>query len=201
MIKLENIWKSYGEKNVLCGASLSLADGEKAALMGASGCGKTTLLRIAAGLELPDKGDVLPAPGELKISFCFAEPRLFPNATVLENVMCVLPREEREAGEEKCRSILSGLGISALSAYPGELSTGMAQRVSLARAIAWDAPLFLLDEPFRGLDKSLRDETLSYMRGVLKNKSAIIITHDQYEAEALAGKTYLLSDGKLTEKI
>ena len=201
MIRLENIKKSYGDKSVLRGVSLSLGNTEKVAVMGASGCGKTTLLRIAAGLESADAGDISHSPDKLKISFCFAEPRLFPNATVLENVMCVLPREERADGEVKCRRILSDLGISAFSAYPRELSTGMAQRVSLARAVAWDAPLFLLDEPFRGLDKSLRDEAVSYMRGVLSEKSAIIITHDPDEAAALADKIYLMSDGTLTEKI
>lgn len=200
MIKLDGICKSYGEKNVLRGVSLSLGDGERIAIMGESGCGKTTLMRIIAGLEKPDAGSISPEPRKGRISYCFAEPRLFENADVLKNVTCVLPKGEAARNEKISREILSALGITDLHAYPHELSTGMAQRVSLARAIAYDAPLFLLDEPFRGLDAQMRSDAIAYLQSVLSGKSVIMITHSEDEAKMLADRIFVLSEGILCEK-
>ena len=200
MIKLDDIRKSYGEKNVLRGISLSLRQGERIPIMGEPGRGKTTLMRIVAGLEQPDSGTISPEPAKERISYCFAEPRLFENADVLGNVMCVLPRGDAVRNEKKSREILSALGITDLHAYPHELSTGMAQRVSLARAIAYDAPLFLLDEPFRGLDAQMRSEAIAYLQSVLSGKSVIMITHSEDEAKSLGNRIFVLSEGVLCEK-
>ena len=201
MIRLDGICKSYGEKSVLNGVSLHVGDGEKVAIMGESGCGKTTLFRIIAGLETPDSGSVCAAPPDGRISYCFAEPRLFENADALGNVTLVFPRGDAKANEKRAKEILTALGMTDFHAYPRELSTGMAQRVSLARAIAYDAPLFLLDEPFRGLDAQMRDEVMAYLLEALREKTVLMITHSEKEAARLAERTLVLSEGMLCEKM
>ncbi len=131
----------------------------------------------------------------------FAEPRLFENADALGNVTLVFPRGDAKANEKRAKEILTALGMTDFHAYPRELSTGMAQRVSLARAIAYDAPLFLLDEPFRGLDAQMRDEVMAYLLEALREKTVLMITHSEKEAERLAERTLVLSDGMLCEKM
>lgn len=196
MFTLYDIFKSFGDKSVLCGASLEVS-GETVALMGASGSGKTTLLRIAAGLEKADGGDVYI---EGKTAVVFAEPRLFPNARVLENVACVAdvntPKAENIAA---AREILEELLLSdALDAYPSELSSGMAARVALARALIYDADNYLLDEPFGALDDAVRETVISAVKKRLKGKSVLLITHSESDAKALAARTLVLSEGKIS---
>lgn len=201
MIRLDGICKDYGEKSVLKGVSLSASEGERIAIMGESGCGKTTLFRIIAGLETADSGKVCFEPRDARLSYCFAEPRLFENADALANVTAVLPRGDVKANERRATEILSALGMTDIHARPSELSTGMAQRVSIARAIAYDAPIFLLDEPFRGLDVQTGDEVMAYMERSLRGKTVLMITHSEKEAERLADRTMLLFGGLLHEKI
>ena len=190
-IELENVKKSFGQKEVLCDISLSLGE-SNTAVMGESGSGKTTLLRIIVGLEKADSGSVFV---EGDIAFVFAEPRLFDNATVLENVTCV---SSGKADAEKASEILSALGLEeALSLRPKELSTGMAQRVSLARAIYADRSVYLLDEPLRGLDEETKSAVIAFLRNFLKGKTAITVTHDKSDAEALCDRIMTLKDGKL----
>ncbi len=201
MIKLDGICKSYGEKNVLRGVFLRVSDGEKIAIMGESGCGKTTLFRIIAGIEAPDSGTVSCEPRDGRISYCFAEPRLFENADALGNVTLVFPRGDAKGNEKRAKELLTALGMTDFHAYPRELSTGMAQRVSLARAIAYDAPIFLLDEPFRGLDAQMREEVMAYLGEALREKTVLMITHSEKEAARLAERTLVLSEGVLCEKM
>lgn len=194
MLKLLKIEKSFGEKAVLRGVSLSLKKGDIAMLYGMSGCGKTTLLRIAAGLEKEDKG-IIERNG--KIAVVFAEARLFPTATVLENIMLVM-REDKQTAKRKAREILSSFGLSeAEHLYPRELSTGMAARVSLARAVAYDADIYLMDEPFKSLDGEVKRMVMDYLKVFLKEKATLIISHDEAEADAMGGMVCRMTEGNL----
>ncbi|MBQ0010043.1 MAG: ATP-binding cassette domain-containing protein [Ruminococcus sp.] len=197
MIELRHIRKEYGGKAVLSDLSLTIGDGEKVAVMGRSGTGKTTLLRLIAGLEKPDGGSIVRTPEDLVFSTVFADPRLFPTSDVLENVVCVT--EGKEADVAACRELLRGLGLAEAQHLPVRaLSTGMAQRVSLARALAYDAPFFLLDEPFRGLDKAGKAAATAFLKERLRDKSAFLITHDREETDALADRCFVLENGMLT---
>ena len=194
MLEISNVYKSFGEKNILCGASLE-SDGTSVALMGASGSGKTTVLRILAGLEKADAGEVKSTG---KTAFVFAEPRLF-DVSALENVYCVIKGDiSKSEKEQSARRILENLGLSdALSLHPRELSSGMAARVSLARAIAFDADNYLLDEPFRALDESTSETVKKYVFGKLKGKSVIMVTHDPSDAR-LCDTVMTINEGKIS---
>ncbi len=195
MLKLCDVTKSFGEKQVLSGVSLHLERGDIAVLSGMSGGGKTTLLRIAAGLEKADGGTV-ERGGRLAV--VFAEARLFPSATVLENVMAVM-RGDKKENEKRAKEILTSFGLAdAFSLYPREVSSGMAARVSLARALAFDADIYLLDEPFKSLDEVLKMQVMGDMKVFFGEKAVLIISHDEAEAEAMATKRYKLTDGKLS---
>jgi ABC-type nitrate/sulfonate/bicarbonate transport system ATPase subunit len=195
VLKLCDVTKSFGEKQVLSGVSLHLERGDIAVLSGMSGGGKTTLLRIAAGLEKADCGTV-ERGGRLAV--VFAEARLFPSATVLENVMAVM-RGDKKENEKRAKEILTSFGLAdAFSLYPREVSSGMAARVSLARALAFDADIYLLDEPFKSLDEVLKMQVMGDMKVFFGEKAVLIISHDEAEAEAMATKRYKLTDGKLS---
>ena len=192
-LSLENISKSYGENYVLKDISLRV-ENESVALMGKSGSGKTTLLRIAAGLENPDSGEV---KSDGKIAFSFAEPRLFDNISILENVTCVMNGDEK-SNSDIAKEILSSLALSDVcETKPSELSSGMAQRVSLARMIASDRSICLLDEPLRGLDEATRGIVISVLQRHLRGKYTVVVTHSEEEASALCQKIYTISDGAL----
>lgn len=194
MLKLSKIEKSFGEKKVLDGVSLDVKKGDVLMLYGMSGCGKTTLLRIAAGLEKEDGGTV---EKNGRIAVVFAEARLFPTATVLENITLVMGGDKVPA-KKKAREILAAFGLSKAEAlYPRELSTGMAARVSLARAVAYDADIYLMDEPFKSLDGEVKMTVMQYLRAFLKEKATLIISHDEAEADAMGGKVFRMAKGKL----
>lgn len=194
MLKLLKIEKSFGQKKVLNGVSLDVKKGDIAMLYGMSGCGKTTLLRIAADLEKADKGKT---ERNGKIAVVFAEARLFPTATVLENITLVM-REDKQTAKRKAAEILKAFGLSDVEKlYPHELSTGMAARVSLARAVAYDADIYLMDEPFKSLDGEIKTRVIAYLKTFLKEKSTLIISHDEAEADAMGGKIFRMSEGRL----
>ena len=180
MLKLRNISLRYGDHTVLENFSLTLNPGQRIAVMGPSGCGKTTMLRIILDLLKPTSGEVentfrIPAA-------VFQEPRLLPWRTALENVNLVLG--DKKETLPKAEKALARMGLSdAQSKYPRELSGGMQQRVAIARAMAVDGDLLILDEPFKGLDESLRDQVMTQ---VADTKAALIlVTHDRKEAESL----------------
>ncbi len=191
---LSDIQKSFGEKKVLCGISLILQKGEIAVLSGMSGGGKTTLLRIAAGLEGADAGMI---KTEGKIAVVFAEARLFPSVSVLENVTAVMQGDKKQ-NRKRAEEILSKLGLEGVSSlYPEELSSGMAARVSIARAIAFDAELYFLDEPLKSLDGELKMQTMRYLKAFFRGKAVLMISHDEAEADFMATKRYKLENGVL----
>ncbi len=189
MIRFENVTKLYGEKKVLADLSFTLAEKGIVALMGPSGIGKTTLLRLMAGLERPDTGSVRISAA--KTAVCFQEPRLIPWLSCKENITFVLPDDG--TSEEKASKALSLFELSeAEDALPDSLSGGMKQRVSLARALAVGADLLLLDEPFTGLDEALKARLYPLIRSANEQGLTVIVTHDIDEAQALGATVFYL---------
>lgn len=180
MLKLTGIHHSYGGQPVLKDVSLMLLPRQRMALMGSSGVGKTTLLRIAVGSLIPTGGTV--ENTFRKISVLFQEPRLLPWRTAAENVNLVLGDDKSTM--EQARLSLEQLGLKqAADKYPRELSGGMQQRVALARAMAYDGDLLILDEPFKAMDEALRYQVIAQ---VAQTEAAILlVTHEEEEAKAL----------------
>lgn len=180
MLELKNVSLSYGDLRVLRDVSLRLDPGERIAVMGPSGCGKTSLLRVIAGLQSPDSGTVKLAARRL--SFVFQEPRLLPWLTAEENVRLVLP--DAHQGEDAA-AWLSRFGLGdAADKLPAELSGGMQQLVSLARALVCTPDFLLLDEPFKALDAAAKQNAIATVSDGT-DAAIILVTHDVREAEAL----------------
>lgn len=186
--------KSFGEKKVLHGLDLQIKGGKITALMGPSGEGKTTCLRILAGLETADAGSVSGTEGAV-ISFLFQEDRLLPWLSLYDNLALVLkgrlPAEEIHKEIQKMLELLSLSGNeSKLSA---QLSGGMKRRVALARAFLYPADVLLLDEPFKGLDRALKGRIApALFRKYARGKTVLLVTHDVEDAEAYAEETIWL---------
>lgn len=187
--------------------SLELRPGEILALIGPSGCGKTTTLRMIAGFERPDSGQVLLggrdvtaiAPERRGIGMVFQDYALFPHMTVAENILF-------GAHDKTAASVRHYLGIVGLDdfgqRYPDELSGGQQQRVALARSLAAQPGLILLDEPFSNLDAALRHSTRREIRSMLKRTGIgiIFVTHDQEEALSFADRIAIMRDGRLLQE-
>lgn len=182
---------SGGRLHVLGEISFSLANGEVAAVVGPSGCGKTTLLRIIVGLDRDFDGSVArPAHGRLGV--VFQEPRLLPWRTVEENVRLAAP----QAGEATLNALFMTLGLAAHQRhYPGELSLGLARRVALARAFAFEPELLALDEPFVSLDAALVEKLRAELIELVTRRptTTLLVTHSIEEAIGLADRIFLLS--------
>ena len=190
MISVQNLSKSFDGKPVLQNLSFEVADGEKIHLSAPSGVGKTTLLRILAGLESADRGSVQGVSPK-QITFLFQEPRLFPQLTALENVTCI--HADAEKAKNKALQLLEKLGLSeAVNQYPDELSGGMKQRVALARTLSVDRPVVFLDEPFTALDSELKDSVRKTVAEFCEDKTLILVSHDPQDAEILARRTIRL---------
>lgn len=180
MLELSRISHRFGDQWVLKDQDLTLAPGRRLAVMGPSGCGKTTLLRIAMGLTVPTCGSVRNTFSSLGV--VFQEPRLLPGRTALENVNLVLG--DRKDTLEKASACLELVDLSAAaSKLPKELSGGMQQRLALARALAVEGDLLILDEPFKAMDDALRLRMLSLINQT--TAAILLVTHDAQEAQAL----------------
>ncbi|MBO4979820.1 MAG: ABC transporter ATP-binding protein [Clostridia bacterium] len=184
MLKANNLCVTLGGKPVLENFSFFCEDVGCTALMGASGIGKTTFLRVLAGLIRPDSGEI--ESTFTRVSVKFQEPRLFDWLTVKQNVAAVLSGEEADSIAEKW---LSAVGLEKhLHKYPHELSGGMAQRVALARALAYGGDLLLLDEPFSAVDEATKAPLLELIRAYAQSHAVILVTHSKEEAELLGAK-------------
>ena len=188
MIQLCDISFEYGKKTVFSHLSLSVKKGERVALMGPSGCGKSTLLQLIAGLErLSGENGTLSVNAQ-KIAYAFQEPRLFPWLTVEKNLEPILPDGTDKRVIKETLAALDLIDVAPL--YPDQLSGGMASRVSLARALLYDADLILLDEPFTALDKETKEGIIPYLKETFakKNATVLLVTHQNTEAEALCDR-------------
>ena len=182
---LQSLRKAYDGHVVLDGLSHVFPDGTLTCVTGRSGCGKTTLLRLIAGLETPDEGRVTGVP-EGGISMVFQEDRLPPKLSAANCLRCVLKKgPEREARIEKA---LSALGLAEVSKQAvSEFSGGMRRRVALARALLFPSPLVLMDEPFKGLDDATRARAVEFSLPLLARRTALLVTHDPRDVADFGG--------------
>ncbi len=220
LLTCTNIEKSYGEKQVLHHIDLTLQTGEIGVLLGPSGCGKTTLLRIIAGLTVPDNGrihlndqEITNQPvHERELGMVFQEYALFPHKNVAQNVGFGLRmlNWDKAALEERVQQVLDLVGLAGFGPRPiHELSGGEQQRVALARSLAPAPRLILLDEPLGALDRALRERLMLELRQILKDAgnvlgrpegmTAVYVTHDQAEAFAIADKLVVMNNGRIEQ--
>ena len=183
-IVFDRVSLTLGKTTILRDFDFSVKAGEIKVIMGPSGSGKTSLLRLTAGLIKPDKGRII--TDSHKIAMQFQEPRLLPWFTALENVNLVM--SDTKDTLDEARAYLSLVGLEdAADLYPMELSGGMQQRVALARTLAYDADIILLDEPFRGLDQSLKQKMIDLVKFMQREASILLVTHDAEVADAFGG--------------
>ncbi len=190
---INNLCKSYGDKVVLKDFSLNIEPGTIMCITGESGCGKTTLLNLIAGIIKPDSGSI--DIGQNTVSYLFQEPRLLPWRTALENVAIAL-KGDKQMAKEALEMVNLG---DSLDKYPSELSGGMKQRVAMARAFSYSSSLILMDEPFQNLDVKLKN-TLLYQFLKLWNqekKTVLWVTHDITEACLVADLVVCVSSNPM----
>ncbi|MEF8868132.1 MAG: ABC transporter ATP-binding protein [Haloarculaceae archaeon] len=215
VLELDDVSKRYGETPVIEELSLSVHEGELLTLLGPSGCGKTTTLRLIAGLERPTGGTVhiegepvagsggaFQPPEERDVGVVFQEFALFPHLTARENVAFGLVDRPEAERERRVDDLLELVGLTEHGAkHPEELSGGQQQRVALARSLAPEPRLLLLDEPFSNLDVDLRVEMREEVRRILKEAgvTAISVTHDQEEAMSISDRVAVMYDGQLEQ--
>ncbi|MFC4359365.1 ABC transporter ATP-binding protein [Halobium salinum] len=214
VLELDGVSKRFGSETVIDDMSLSVREGEIVTLLGPSGCGKTTTLRLVSGLERPDGGDIrlrgesvagsgsFVAPEQRGVGVVFQEFALFPHLTARENIAFGLkewPADEREARVDE---MLSLVGLEDQhDSHPSELSGGQQQRVALARSLAPEPEMLLLDEPFSNLDVDLRVKMREEVRRILKEAgvTAVSVTHDQEEALSISDRVAVVNDGRIEQ--
>lgn len=189
LIGFSHVDKAYGERVVMQDFSLALPEAGSVALMGPSGSGKTTLLRMLAGLTAPDRGQIFRFEGQ-KVAFQFQEDRLLPWYTVRRNLELFCPGQ---SGRWLAEMELSAEGEK----LPGELSGGMRRRVALARALCYDAPVLLLDEPLKEMDARLRERMVALIGRSSHDRLLIMVTHNPAEAQALCERIITLAPDPL----
>ncbi|WP_068081656.1 ABC transporter ATP-binding protein [Polycladidibacter stylochi] len=213
-LEFRHIHHHYGGLAAVQDVSLSLSQGEVLCLLGHSGCGKTTLLRIAAGVVHQQKGQVLiggtcvadahdfKPPEQRGVGLMFQDYALFPHLSILDNVLFGLSALPREKGLARARQALEMVQMSHHAQdFPHALSGGEQQRVALARAMAPKPHTLLMDEPFSGLDSRLRDHVRRQTLDMLKheNATAIVVTHDPEEALQVANRIALMRQGQVVQ--
>ena len=215
-IEIENISKQFGSFTALGNVSLQIPSGELVALLGPSGSGKTTLLRIIAGLETPDSGKILfngrdtteRHVRERQVGFVFQHYALFKHMTVFDNVafgLSVRPKSTRPSKNDirdKVMDLLRLVQLEGLAQrYPAQLSGGQRQRIALARALAVEPQVLLLDEPFGALDAQVRAELRRWLRKLHDeiHVTSVFVTHDQEEALEVADRIVVMNKGKIEQ--
>ncbi|WP_134706028.1 ABC transporter ATP-binding protein [Rahnella sp. CJA17(1/100)] len=212
-LRLQDVHVAYdnGQQPVLKGFSMSVREGELACLLGASGCGKTTVLRAIAGFERLQSGEIyvsqhrvagpglhLP-PEKRHVGMVFQEYALFPHLTAQQNVAFGLRRIPREEQQARVTALLRLVELhSHASRYPHELSGGQQQRIALARALAPNPEILLLDEPFSSLDKKTRERLGGEVRDILREagQTALLVTHSEQEAQLMADHIGYVQQGE-----
>jgi len=190
VVRFSHVSKSFGKLKVLDDLNFEIKKGERILIFGPTGIGKTTILKMIAGILKPDKGSV-----EVKgtVGYVFQEPRLLPWKTAVENINLVL------SDKKKAMEWLEKVGLKGFeNHYPNSLSGGMKQKVALARALAIEPQILLLDEPLSGLDFRARDETLSLLDKILSaNKSTVVyVTHNMKEVSNFTNKVLVFPHSK-----
>lgn len=221
ILQLDSVSKRFSATPVVDAVSLKLKQGELLSLLGSSGCGKTTLLRLIAGFERPQSGSIellgqqvagaihWQPPEQRDIGMVFQDYALFPHLTVAENVGFGLKKSRRkrsgypaQQAKKMVEAAIAQVGLSGLEKrYPHELSGGQQQRVALARALAPQPALILLDEPLSNLDIQVRSHLRQEIRNILKQTgtTAIFVTHDQEEALSISDRVAVMNQGKLEQ--
>lgn len=216
MIRFEHVNKSFGAEKVLVDFSLHIEEGEFLTVIGRSGCGKTTMLRMINGLQIPDSGKVLVegqdvAKADLialrrRIGYVIQNKGLFPHMTVEENITYVpviSGKKDKQENRKLALRLLQTVGLAQEMAdrYPAELSGGQQQRVGIARALAADAKILLMDEPFGALDeitkRAMQDEMLSLQKKL--HMTIVFITHDIREAMKLGDRVLVMEQGRIAQ--
>ena len=214
VLELDGVTKRFGDEAVVEDLDLAVREGELLTLLGPSGCGKTTTLRLIAGLEEPDGGEIrlrgdpvadgdsFVAPETRDVGIVFQEFALFPHKTAAENVAFGLHEMPEAERAERVDELLDLVGLTEhRDSYPDELSGGQQQRVALARSLAPEPQLLLLDEPFSNLDVDLRVEMREEVRSILKaaGVTAVSVTHDQEEAMSISDRVAVVNDGAIEQ--
>ena len=211
-VKLININKSFDEKTVLENINIDIKDGEIVSLLGVSGCGKSTTLQLIAGLINPDSGDitfndksVLNIPtGKREAVIVFQDYLLFPHMSVYENIEFGLKVKNinKKIRKDKVDELIRLVKLNGYeNKYPSELSGGQKQRVAIARTLAVNPKVLLLDEPFSNLDINLRNEMREFVLNLQKklNITTILVTHDKEEALIMSDKIAVMVNGKIEQ--
>ncbi len=211
-LSIRDIKKSFNRIEVLKGVNLEIEKGEFICFLGPSGCGKTTLLRIIAGLETPNSGNIFLNERDItkldpflrNLSMVFQSYALFPNMTVYENIEYGLKKKirDKEKRKSKIMEVLSLVGLEHISfKYPDEMSGGQQQRVSLARALALEPDILLLDEPLSALDAKVRENLRSEIKDIQMKLgiTTIMVTHDQEEALTMGDKIAVINGGEIVQ--
>ncbi len=211
-LRLSGLSRRFGSTVAVDEATLDVEAGSFVALLGPSGCGKTTTLRLIAGFERPDAGEIelggelisgrgiVVPPERRRIGLMFQEYALFPHLSVGRNVSYGIGR-----GEDKATKVREALGLVGLEGFedrmPGELSGGQQQRVALARALATNPLVMLLDEPFSNLDPERRQQIRTDLRDILQRAgvTVVLVTHDQEEALSLADQVAVMFEGRIVQ--
>ena len=215
MISLEGIFHNYKEKEILKNLNLKIEDNQLTCLLGGSGCGKTTILRLIAGLEIPTKGKIyissklvtenktiLVPPHKRNIGFVFQDLALWPHFTVYKNIAFGLKERNKKNIESTVFKMLEFFGLEKHSnKYPHQLSGGQKQLVAISRSLVLKPKILLMDEPLANLDVKLKRKILEYIKS-LKEKfdlTIVYVTHDHREAFSIADKIIVMDEGTIEE--